>query len=54
MACEDALLKLGDVVTFADVDSVKRVDESLVQIWRLKFGHKINFLQTEYKVWQRF
>ena len=43
-ACEDANLELVDVVTVADVDAKKRVDDSLVQIWKLKFSHKINFL----------
>ena len=28
LACEDAYSKLGKVVTIADVDSEKRVDES--------------------------
>ena len=36
--------KLGEVVTIADVDSVKCVDKGLVQIWKLKFDHKIKFL----------
>ena len=32
---------------FADVGAEKRVDESLVQTWKLKFGHKVNvFVQT--------
>ena len=44
LACEDANSKLSEVVTVADVDSEKRVDDSLVQIWKLKFGHKIRFL----------
>ena len=43
LACEHAYSKLGEVITIADVDSEKRVDKSLVQIWKLKFGHKINF-----------
>ena len=43
LTCEYAYSKLGDVVTIADVDSEKRVDESLVQIWKLKFGHRANF-----------
>ena len=34
--------KLVEAVTH--VDDEKRVDNSLVQIWRLKFGHKANFL----------
>ena len=33
LACEDANSKLVKVVTVADVDAMKRVDDSLVQIW---------------------
>ena len=44
LACEDANSKLVGVVTVADVDSEKRVDYSLVQIWKLKFCQKIKFL----------
>ena len=44
MTCEDANSKLVEVVTVADVDAYKYVDNSLVQIWKLKFGHKIKFL----------
>ena len=44
LAFEDANTKLVEVVTVADVDSEKRVDDSLVQIWKLKFGHKIELL----------
>ena len=43
MACEDVNSKLVEVVTVADVDVKKHVDNSLVQIWNLKFGHEINF-----------
>ena len=43
-ACEDTNSKLVDVVTVADADAKKRVDDSLVQIWKMKFSHKINFL----------
>ena len=43
LACEDANSKVVDVVTFADVDAEKCVDDSLVQIWKLKFGHKVKF-----------
>ena len=32
LACEDANSKLVEVVTVADVDVLKRVDDSLVQI----------------------
>ena len=44
LVCEDDksnLLRL----TVAHVDDEKRVDNSLVQIWKLKFGHKTNFFQ---------
>ena len=39
--CEDADSIFVEVVT---VCAEKRVDNSLVQIWRLKFGLKANFL----------
>ena len=55
MACEDANSKLFEVVTVADVDAEKCVDGSLVQIWKLKFGHKITFCPDfENKVWSKF
>ena len=44
LACEDANSKFVEVVTVDDVDAEERVDNSLVQIWKLKFGHKSNFL----------
>ena len=44
LACEDANSKLVDVVTVTDVDVGKCVDDSLVQIWKLKFSHKTKFL----------
>ena len=43
LACEGAFSKLVEVVTVADVDDEKRVDNSLVQIWKVKFGHKVKF-----------
>ena len=36
LVCEDYNSKLVEVVTVADAE--KRVDYSLVQIWKLKFG----------------
>ena len=44
LASEDANSKLVEVVTVADVDDEKHVDNSLVQIWKVKFSHKVNFL----------
>ena len=38
LACKDSNSKLVEVVTVADADAEKRVDYSLVQIWKLKFG----------------
>ena len=37
LACEDDNSKLVEVVTVDDVD---RVGNSLLQIWKLRFGHK--------------
>ena len=42
MACEDANSKL-EVVTVDDVDDGRRFDDSFMQIWKLKFGHKAKF-----------
>ena len=38
---EDAYSKLVVVVTVADVSDEERVDNSLLQIWKLRFGHKV-------------
>ena len=40
LACEDAYSKLVEVVTVADVSNEDRVGNSLLQIWKLRFGHK--------------
>ena len=37
LSCEDAYSKLVEVVTVADED---RVGNSLLQIWKLRFGQK--------------
>ena len=39
LACEYGNSKLVEVVTVVDVDDEKRVDNSLVQIWKVKFVH---------------
>ena len=39
LACEDAYPKLLEVVTVVDVDYENRVGNSLLQIWKLRFGH---------------
>ena len=44
LACEDANPKLVEVVTVADIDDVDRVGNSLLQIWKLRFGHKAKLL----------
>ena len=44
LACEDGNSKLVEVVTVVDIDDEKPVDNSLVQIWKVNFGHKVNFL----------
>ena len=40
LACEDANSKLVEVVTVADDDDEDRVGNSLLQIWKLRFGNK--------------
>ena len=45
--CEDANSTLVEFVTVADVDDEDRVGNSLLQIWKLRFGHKaFTFVQT--------
>ena len=44
LACEDAYLKLVEVVTVADVDNEDHVGNSLLQIWELTFGSKAKLL----------
>ena len=51
LACEDTYSKLVEVVTVADVSDEDRVGNSLLQIWKLRFGHKENFCSDlEHKV----
>ena len=40
LACEDAYPKIDEVVTFTDASDEDRVGNSLLQIWKLRFGHK--------------
>ena len=44
LACEDANLKLVEVVTVADVDAEDHVGNSLLQIWEVAFGPKAKLL----------
>ena len=44
LACEDAYSKIVEVVSVADVDDANRVGNSLLQIWKLRFGHKAKLL----------
>ena len=44
LACEDANSKLFEGLTVADVDAEDRVDNSLLQTWELRFGHKAKLL----------
>ena len=43
LAFEDDNSKLVEVVSVADED---RVGNSLLQIWKLRFGHKVKVFQT--------
>ena len=40
LAFEDDNSKLVEVVNVADFDDEDRVGKSLLQIWKLRFGHK--------------
>ena len=42
LTCEDNNSKLVVIVTVADAEN--HFDDSLVQIWKLKFGHTVKFL----------
>ena len=44
LACEDANLKLVEVVTVADVDGEDHVGNNLLEIWELPFDHKAKLL----------
>ena len=44
LACKDANSKLVDIVTVADFDDEDRDGNSLLQIWKLRFGHKAKLL----------
>ena len=44
LASKDANSKLVEVVTVADVDDEDRVGNSLLQIWKLRFGHEAKLL----------
>ena len=44
LSCEDGNSKLIEVVTVVDVVDEKCVNNTLVQIWKVKFGHKVMFL----------
>ena len=44
LACEDDNSKLVQVATVVEVDDEKYADNSLVQIWKINFGHKVELL----------
>ena len=50
LAYEDDNSKLFEVVTVADVDDEDRVGNSLLQIWKLMFGHKVKLLFRLFEV----
>ena len=39
LACEDAYSKRVDVFTVADVADEDGIDNNVLQIWKLRFGH---------------
>ena len=44
LACEDAISKLVEVVTVADVSDEDRVGNSVMHTWELKLGNKAKLL----------
>ena len=44
LACEDDYSKLVEAVTVAGVSDEDRVGNRLLQIWKLRFGHKAKLL----------
>ena len=48
LAREDANSNLVEVVTFANVDDEDRIGNSLLQTWKLRFGHKAKLL---FRLW---
>ena len=44
LACADGNSKLIEVVTVVNVDDEDRFGNSLLQIWKLRFGHKAKLL----------
>ena len=44
LACEDAYSKLVEVVSVADVSDEDHVVNSLLKIWKLRFGQKTELL----------
>ena len=44
LVCEDANSELVEVNTVTDVDDEDRVGNSLLQIWKLRFGRKAKLL----------
>ena len=47
LACEDANSKLVEVVTVTDVDDEDHIGNSLLHIWKLRFGHKAKLLGVD-------
>ena len=46
LAFEDANSKLVEVFIVADVDDEDRIGNSLLQIWKRRFGHKMNTMES--------
>ena len=45
LACGDGNSKLVEVVTVVEVGDERHVDNSLVQVWKINFGHKVKFFR---------
>ena len=54
LVCEGGNSRLIEVVTVVEVDDEKHVDNSLVQIWKIDFGHEVKFLSGLWDEVSRF
>ena len=45
LACGDGNSKLVEGVTVVEVGDERHVDNSLVQVWKIDFGHEVKFFR---------
>ena len=54
LACGDGNSKLVEVVTVVEFGDERHVDNSLVQVWKINFGHEVKFFRILRIRFQRF